>query len=209
MDLYRRSHDARKWDTTAFALRLRKYTTDLPSTLSSMRLCAGVSETDTSKCIAALPLDGTPQRSYARIVHELYAPHDWANFLARRFHLTFGTTVQPAEFENVLKHCVKLRPLLVFSFLRWTLNSLPTASRLHDDGHSSCPFCGSLDAKTSHLAECNVGISAVTSFMYCGQVQTTNVFVPFLSSFVMRRSGLDCHCFFLYKRDRPSSPVAF
>ena len=77
----------------------------------------------------------------------------------------------------------------MFSFLRWTLNSLPTASRLHDDGHSSCPFCGSLDAKTSHLAECNVGISAVTSFMYCGQVQTTNVFVPFLSSFVMRRSG--------------------
>ena len=57
-------------------------------------------------------------------------------------------------FQDLEKQLRRLRPVLVSCWLRWSLNSLPTAGRLHDNGFSVCPFCCSSACDASHLIAC-------------------------------------------------------
>ena len=189
-NLHRRSLSTPDWDTEPFAARLFKYTLDLTPLLESLNVARGVCADGVVDRIAAIPNDYAYQRSCMRILHESFIKHDWAQFLARRFHLTFGARIQAVDVKQALELCTDIRSLLTFSFLRWTLNSLPTADRLHDSGHDSCPFCGLPNVTTSHLVTCRLALTAVTGFMSNGQVESAeHAVAPFLSSFVSLRVG--------------------
>ena len=48
----------------------------------------------------------------------------------------------------------RLRPVLVTYWLRWSLNSLPASSRLHDNGLSNCHFSSSIACDALYLIAC-------------------------------------------------------
>ena len=61
----------------------------------------------------------------------------------------------------------RLRPVLAAAWLRFTLNSLPTAHRLHDGKDDRCPWCHEQDVRTSHILQCDM-FNTTVSFMDIG-----------------------------------------
>ena len=117
--------------------------------------------------------------------------------------MTFGVDIAPAALSVVSRLATQIKPVLTLCFLRWALNSIPTASRLHDNGFNACPFCGEPDIRSSHLIVCHgVWHSAVERCLSCIDrirvpVSESNALCislatpPTASMFVSARLGLD------------------
>ena len=188
-NLSQNSYSTPGWDTEPYVVRLRQLQDNFASTIGSMR---GVDSKKVAKRIMACPESISIQSHCIGVLHDAVASHDWAAFLARRFKLTFGIDISVDNFNRVLLYCRKVRPVLTFSFLRWSLNSLPTASRLHDGGHDECPFCGCADVRTSHLALCTPVIDSASRFAADRNAPCrTSVRPPLLSSFVKLSCNAD------------------
>ena len=85
---------------------------------------------------------------------------DRNNFLKRRVSLTFSVNMcniraVDNNIARVVSWLHKCRPVTVYAFLRWCLNSIPTQHRLHDTSPAICPFCGDLHGNIQHLIACN------------------------------------------------------
>ena len=59
------------------------------------------------------------------------------------------------------------RSILSSAWLRFALNSVPTASRLHDNKSSSCPWCAHSTCDLTHVLTCDV-FETPTSFLELG-----------------------------------------
>ena len=102
------------------------------------------------------------QRKMCEILVKHLYPFDWPRFFLRRLCLTYRidpkviTGFNDAHvFDSVIIKLRRTRPVLVVCWLRWMLNSLPTSSRLHDNGFSACPCCGDVCDDIRHLISCD------------------------------------------------------
>ena len=81
----------------------------------------------------------------------------WEDFLQRRLIMTYPSLAvicTSFNFRGLVKELTQLRPILTFAVLRWWLNSIPTHTRLHDDGFNLCPFCCCHDDVLPHVLIC-------------------------------------------------------
>ena len=96
-------------------------------------------------------------RLYTVVSSHLYADFSWPEFLHRRCCMTYPCVKGHLcidLFTTFCKRLKQLRPVLVSCVLRWFLNAIPMASRMHDDSFDACPFCGSPHVKLNHLLSC-------------------------------------------------------
>ena len=70
------------------------------------------------------------------------------------FEMSCGSVLGIDVFTSLVTYLRGVRPVLVCSWLRWALNSLPTSSRLHDSGFSRRRFCNGLSDNIRHVIEC-------------------------------------------------------
>ena len=69
----------------------------------------------------------------------------------------------PAAFASFLLLLQRLRPIHITAWLRFTLNSIPTAQRLHDGLSPICPLCLDTIGDLAHVLTCSAFDSALLS----------------------------------------------
>ena len=104
-------------------------------------------------------LPGYQTQVCSALVRHMF-PFSWEQFLRRRvvvtYHYLAGNLFIPqVRFDIIILWLRSIRPVLVVSFLRWILNSLPTSGRIHDGLYCRCPVCGHDSDHISHLIDCN------------------------------------------------------
>ena len=119
-----------------------------------------------------LPMDTSFQSqraAYKYFLEHMY-PFSWSDFLVRRVRQTFPGFSSTCEkqlrsmLSVSMSQLSRLRPALASAWLRFTLNSLPTAHRLHDGKDDRCPWCHEQDVRTSHILQCDM-FNTTVSFM--------------------------------------------
>ena len=107
--------------------------------------------------------------AYDYFVSILY-PFSWKEFLVRRVRHTFddlgafSESSLEASIEFVLSRLPHLRPVLACAWLRFVLNSIPTAGRLHDGLDHRCPWCYCAHACVTHVLTCE-NFESILMFM--------------------------------------------
>ena len=110
--------------------------------------------------------------AYKYFLEHMY-PFSWSDFLVQRVQQTFPTlsSFSQEQLRFMLSFPIsrlrRLRPVLAAAWLRFALNSLPSAHRLHDGKDDRCPWCLERDVRVSHILQCDMFCTTI-SFMNLG-----------------------------------------
>ena len=101
-------------------------------------------------------IQASSQKHAYEIFCKIMYPFSWVGFLLRRIRCTFTglESVSIDCFTFLMPYFQYVRPLVVLSWLRFCLHSVPTAFRMHDGKSARCPFCTDVSCDVTHVLCC-------------------------------------------------------